>query len=329
MSKLDETKIIQSYFAPLADNGAYGFLDDAACLNLPEGTDLVITQDSVAENVHFFAEDPADLIARKALRVNLSDLAAKGASPHSISLSLGLSDQCDQAWIEKFASGLAIDCEHYGVSLNGGDTFRTNGGVVISITAIGIIEQGIYVSRLGAGVGDRLYVSGTIGDAALGLKLRMGSLDGLTRSDAEFLNDRYLLPQPRSEIASIIGRFASASMDVSDGLVGDAKKLAHASGCKLQLNANNIPHSPATNSVLRSQPGYLDVVLNGGDDYEILCAVPQNKQAEFETLINALPFPVTEIGKVMEGHGVDLVDQAGIGIALSNLSFDHFGSLDD
>ena len=176
------------------------------------------------KGVHFFSDDPPDLIAKKALRVNLSDLAAKGAKPKSFSLALGLGETWSEAWIAGFARGLAEDCEQFDIILNGGDTFRTGGGFVISVTALGEVPKGKYVSRLDANIGDLIFVTGTIGDGALGLLARQGKLNGLETAHIDHLQDRYWLPQPRTALASHIQKFASAAMDVSDGLVGDLEK---------------------------------------------------------------------------------------------------------
>jgi len=193
----DEISLIAHYFAPLAGEGAFGLQDDAACLDPAPGKSWVMTQDAIAEGVHFGADDPPDQIAQKALRVNLSDLAAKGAKPRYFSLALGLADTWDEPWIAEFARGLAADCDAFDIALTGGDTFRSGGGFVISITAIGEVPRGEYVSRLGASPGDTLFVTGTIGDAYAGLLARQDKLVDIGRENRAFVEDRYLLPQPR------------------------------------------------------------------------------------------------------------------------------------
>jgi thiamine-monophosphate kinase len=214
-----EFELIERYFRPLARApGAFSLLDDAALIRPPHGADLVITADIVAENVHFFADDPASSIARKALSVNLSDLAGKGAEPAAYLLSIALRDDFTEAWIAAFASGLRDEQERYGVSLIGGDTTRAAGGTTVAITAIGSLPEGTMVHRSGARPGDLVFVSGTVGDGALGLLLRLGKLDpAMMGEGASHLLDRYLHPRPRVALAPVIRRFATSSMDVSDG----------------------------------------------------------------------------------------------------------------
>lgn len=317
-----EFELIERYFAPLAAHGASGFRDDAFLFSPTPGKSLVLTQDAIAAGVHFFPDDPPDLIARKALRVNLSDLAAKGARPVGFSLALGLPSHWDEEWVAGFSRGLGEDCAGYGVALCGGDTFRSPGGAIISITAWGEIEPGRYRARKGAAPGDRLFVTGKVGDGAVGLLARRGELAQVDPHVNLVLAGRYLLPDPPVGFAALIGEFATASMDVSDGLVGDAAKLAAASGVDLELRLADIPFSGEVRPLL-DRPGITATALTGGDDYQILFTVAEGRVAQLRE--KAQSAAVTMIGTVATGTGkVAVIDRQGREIHFAHASFDHF-----
>lgn len=324
-SRPSEFSIIKQYFAPLASQGAFQFRDDAAEIIPNEGMTFVITQDAIAQGVHFFSDDPPALIAKKALRVNLSDLAAKGAKPKYISLALGLGKAWNEEWVAEFAKGLKDDCEAYEVELTGGDTFSTGGGFVISITAIGEIPHGQYVSRLNAKVGDAIFVTGCIGDAALGLLAHEKQIVGLNDKHNTFLTNRYLLPLPRVEAAEIIHEFATASMDVSDGLIGDLEKLCQASKVGAVLEIQNIPFSQAAQNAISLESSLLETALTGGDDYEILFTVAEDKLIKFEEIISGSKDQFTRIGTITSGQCVKVFDRDGQLIEFEKSSYDHSG----
>jgi len=319
-----EFELISRYFAPLSGEGSFGLLDDAALVAVSAGKALALTQDALAAGVHFFADDPPDLIARKALRVNLSDLAAKGARPVGFSLALGLADDWDEAWIAAFARGLGQDCRAYGVALTGGDTFRSPERAVVSITAWGEVDPARYASRLGAGDGDRLFVTGTIGDGAMGLKARRGELSGLERATVEALTRSYLLPEPPVAFAPVIAEFATASMDISDGLAGDLAKLAAASGVDFDVPSAAVPLSAEVREAL-AMPGMLEAALTGGDDYQILFTAPEAKVAQLLEKAQKAAVRVTELARARAGSGkVTFADGGGVPMRFRNLSFAHF-----
>jgi thiamine-monophosphate kinase len=276
MSRPGEDELIARFFAPLAtDPGAAGLADDAGTAAPGPGEEFVVTKDLLVAGVHFFPEDPADLVARKALRVNLSDLAAKGAQPRHYLLGLALPDHWTEEWLASFTGGLAADQSLFGIGLLGGDTTRAAGPLVVSVTAFGVVPAGRTVRRSGARPGDVVAVSGTIGDAALGLALRQGRELGVGPAEAERLRARYLLPQPRLDLAPAVLGAASAAMDVSDGLVGDLAKLCRASGAGATLELERVPLSDAAQRALAADSALLDVALTGGDDYEILATFPE------------------------------------------------------
>lgn len=323
----DEFDLIAKYFAPLSGEGAFGLLDDAAILSIPDGKKLVVTQDALAAGIHFFADDLPRLIAKKALRVNISDLVAKGAVPFAYSLALGLDENWTEKWIAAFTKGLAEDQAGFEMVLTGGDTYRSPGGTTISITAFGLIDEGDYTSRLGAGVGDGIFVTGKIGDAALGLTIKQGEIDSriLGKHEKSFLLDRYLLPQPTSMMASVIAEFASASMDISDGLIGDLQKLCKASNVGAEISVASIPTSSPVGKIIQILPEHLQTALAGGDDYELLFTVPQNQITEFLAATYLMPISLSKIGVVKDAKdSVVLIDNDGSQVSFENTSYKHF-----
>jgi thiamine-monophosphate kinase len=299
-----EDRLIARYFRPLARHpGALGLGDDAALLTPPPGCDLVLTTDGIIAGVHVFPDTPADAIARRALRVNLSDLAAKGAKPAGFLLAIALPAGTSENWMAAFARGLDDDAQHYGCPLLGGDTDHTPGPLSVSITAFGTLPTGTMVRRSGAGAGDTLFVTGTIGDAALGLTLRQDPKAGasLTAAQRDHLLTRYLLPKPRNAFAETLRTHASAALDISDGLAGDLSKLCRASGVSTHIDVGQVPLSDAAKAFIGAEPTPLERALTGGDDYEILAAVPAGKVESFRAGARAAGVPVTEIGHLTAG----------------------------
>src|SRR3977135_2422015 len=323
-----EDSLIARYFKPLAtDPGAFNLVDDAAILKA-SGEDIVVTTDAIVEGVHFLSDDPPDTVARKALRVNLSDLAAKGATPAGFVLTLALR-AADDAWLNLFARGLGEDAALFGCPLLGGDTVSTPGPLMISITAFGRVPAGKMVHRSGAAAGDRVVVTGTIGDAALGLDiLRGGAAAAALAGDAaacEVLIGRYRLPQPRNALAHAVRDHASAAMDVSDGLAGDLAKLCAASGVSAVIDAQSIPLSAAAATLLARGTIGIEAIVSGGDDYEILCVIPENRFEAFAQAAALAGVAVTSMGTVIAGPSVPkFLDARGRQIALKCLSYSHF-----
>ncbi len=290
-----EDSLIARYFRPLAtDPGAFHLDDDAAALK-PDGNDVVVTVDAIVEGVHFLPDDPPDTVARKALRVNLSDLAAKGAAPAGFVLTLALRS-ADEAWLKPFAAALGEDAAQFACPLLGGDTVSTPGPLMVSVTAFGRVPPGKMIHRSGAKPGERVMVTGTIGDAALGLAVLKGGKVHAAASDIavrDALVGRYRVPQPRVAMAEIVRDHASAAMDVSDGLAGDLTKL-----CGL---------------------------ITGGDDYEILCTLAEDRVEAFAQAARDAGVAVSSIGTVIAGSAVPkFVDGQGREIALERLSYSNF-----
>jgi thiamine-monophosphate kinase len=323
-----EDSLIARYFKPLAtDPGALGLVDDAAILQ-SLGEDIVVTTDAVVEGVHYLAGDPPDTIARKALRVNLSDLAAKGARPAGFVLALALRSRED-AWLRPFADALGEDAKTFGCPLLGGDTVSTPGPQMISITAFGRVPQGRMVGRTGARPGDRILVTGTIGDAALGLDvLTGGAAAGALASDPqarEMLISRYRVPQPRNALAQAVRDHATAAMDVSDGLAGDLTKLCAASGVSATIDVASVPLSAAAAGLVARDIVCVEALLAGGDDYEVLCTVPPAHSDALIAAGRAVGIGVTAIGTIVEGGARPrFLDGQGKELALKRLSYSHF-----
>jgi thiamine-monophosphate kinase len=324
-----EDRLIAKYFAPItSDPGALGLADDAAFLKPPPGCDLVLSTDAIVGGVHFFNDDAPQSVAGKALRVNLSDLAAKGAKPLGFLLSLALPKDIGDGWLTNFAEGLRSDALLFSCPLFGGDTVRTPGPVMISIAMFGSVPEGTMVRRAGATPGDKVFVSGSIGDAALGLALRkntkLGAQWKLSEAQGRHLTSRYLLPQPRNALTEAMRTHATAAMDVSDGLAGDFAKLCRTSGVAAEVAAPKVPLSDAAKAVIAADPAMLETALTGGDDYEIICTVPPAKAESFRSAAQAARVPVTEIGDIKAGEGVRFLDAAGKVIAFTHASFSHF-----
>jgi thiamine-monophosphate kinase len=324
--RLSEFALIAKLFAPLAARaeGAFGLTDDAAALSVPAGHELVVTVDALVEGVHFLRDDPADLIARKALRVNLSDLAAKGAEARHYLLALSLPDWVDDSWLTRFAKGLGEDQARYGVSLIGGDTTSTPGPLTLSITAIGIAPARRIVRRLGANPGDLVFVSGTIGDAGAGLALLKGGGAALGEADKSFLIARYRLPEPRGALGRRLIGLASAALDVSDGLLADLGHLADVSGIRIIVDGLRIPLSPAYATLNGDAIDAIARAATAGDDYEIAFTAPAKLRSAIAAAANEAKVAVREIGRVEDGEGVVLLDAGGQPIPIERAGYTHF-----
>ncbi len=307
---MNEFDIIAKYFAPLAGEGAFGLKDDAALVPQRAGHDLVVTTDAISEGTDFFAFDPADTVAQKALRVNLSDLAAKGAEPAHYLLNLLLPPSITQDWLAGFAQGLAADQKAFGITLLGGDTSATEGPLCIAVTAFGFVPQGKMVRRGGARAGDAVYVTGTIGDSGGGLAIFKREKHALNDAARDSLITRYRVPQPPVEFANALRGIAHASVDVSDGLIADLGHIASASGVRVMVEGEAVPLSPALRALWGEAA--LRRAVAAGDDYQIAF-----------TAVPGLEGPFTCIGQVVEGEGVSLT-VAGRDIAIAKAGYRHF-----
>jgi thiamine-monophosphate kinase len=330
-----EFELIARYFAPLSRGfaGAYGLLDDAAVIGPASGNELVVKTDAIVGEVDFLAAAPADRVARKALRVNLSDLAAKGAYPRAYLLDLMLPETLDEAWIADFAAGLAHDQSVYGVHLIGGDMSSTPGPITAAVTALGEAPVGRIIRRGGARPEDLIFVTGTIGDAALGLSVVLGGLPDLDAASAGFLRERYELPQPRVALGPKLIGLATAGIDISDGLIADLRHVCSVSRLSATIRVNSVPLSPAARAAIARRPERLAAALTGGDDYEILFTAPATAEDQIREISRSCGIPVTAIGRMVAPAEaapgqVFVLDDRGEPIFLPAEGWTHFGKGD-
>lgn len=328
-ASLGEFDIIARYFAPLATEApALALGDDAAVLPVFPGEELVVTCDTIVEGVHFLPDDPPASIGHKVLAVNLSDLAAKGAEPYAYLLALSLREATPE-WLEGFARGLGALQRTAGIALIGGDTSGTPGPITLSVTALGRVPQGKAVLRSGARGGDRIYVSGSIGAAHLGLRLRqaprLAKAWVLAPAEAAALIERYQRPEPRCRLAPLLRRYGHAAIDVSDGLVGDIEKLCTASKVAAVIQADRVPHAAAVDKALAREPQLLHELITAGDDYEIVAVVPEARAVAFEAAALEQEVRVTAIGKIVMGNPeVAVLDGEGRPLKLPHKGYAHF-----
>jgi len=321
MSLPREFALIARHFRPLAGDGALDLSDDAALLTPPAGQQLVLAADALVEGVHFLPDDPPGMIARKLLRVNLSDLAAMGAAPLGYLMTTAFTRGTPDTWIADFVAGLAEDQQRFGLAVLGGDTVATPGPACFSLTIIGTVPPGQALHWRGARIGDEIWVSGSIGDGALGLRVLQGKLP----ADAEgHLGQRYRLPEPRLFLGQALRGVARAAMDVSDGLVQDLGHLCRAAGCGAEITADAVPLSAAASAELATDAALLPLILTGGDDYELLfAAAPEDADAVQAASIKA-GVPVARLGRFVAGDGVVVRDGSGAAITLPQGGWSHF-----
>ncbi|MBF0267186.1 MAG: thiamine-phosphate kinase [Alphaproteobacteria bacterium] len=328
MAILGEFDLIERLFAPLAEGfpGALNLKDDAALVPISPGCRLVVTTDALVAGVHFRTDDPPDLVARKALRVNLSDLAAMGAKPLGLLVAACFPKGVDEAWLARFAKGLAQDKAEFSVPIIGGDTVSTPGPFTLAVTALGEVEEGRALKRSAARAGDAILVSGTIGDGALGLDALDGKLANLFEDERKWLADRYLLPRPRLELGQALAasRKAHAGMDISDGLLADLAHICKASGLAGIVREQDIPLSSPARTALKDDPKRRERILAGGDDYELLITAPASNVAQLQEIAARLRLGLTVIGHMAEGAGVQALDASGAPIAIPLAGWRHF-----
>ncbi|MFN0217561.1 MAG: thiamine-phosphate kinase [Hyphomicrobium sp.] len=322
-----ETELIQTFLAPLAAGapGAFGLLDDAALLPVPPDCDLVVTTDPIIAGVHFFVDDSPQDIAWKALAVNVSDLAAKGAAPLAYTLALAFPEAPERAWMARFAAGLQLAQQAFDCHLIGGDTDRTTGPFSIGVTAFGTTPKGRMVRRAGARAGDRIFVSGTLGEAALGLRLRRDPKlyeAAISARETRMFVDRYLRPRPRVDLIDALRTSARAALDISDGFVKDLTRLVGDNGATIAFSS--LPISTSLRSILDHDTRVADLVLNGGDEYEVLAAVAPDAVAGFVAKARLAGVAVTDVGIVGASSGVTIIGADGQSMGTISAGYDHF-----
>ncbi len=320
-----EFGLIARFLAPLARDvpGAFGLLDDAATLSVPAGHELVVTTDALVAGVHFLPDDPPDLIARKLLRVNLSDLAAKGAKSFAYAMMLALPAR-DDRFLAAFARGLKTDQDRFGIRLIGGDTVRMPGPLTLSVTMFGLVRKGMMIRRDAAKPGDLVCVTGNIGDAGIGLACLQHRAAGMSAADRKHFVSRYHVPEPRVDFGRALSGIAHAAMDVSDGLAADLAKLCSASCVGAVLRMGDIPLSPALARLVQKAVGLRKDAMVAGDDYEILFAVAPSRIEQVLAVSRRTGVRVTIIGEVTKRRGLSVVDEAGRRVRPGRSGFEHF-----
>lgn len=323
-----EFGLIDTYFKPLSKGveASFGLTDDACVVAGEADMGRVLTLDTVVSGVHFLPDDPADLVARKALRVNLSDLAAMGAVPQGYLLSLALGGAHDETWVAGFAGGLETDQAIYGIHLYGGDTTRASDSTVVSITAMGGAPGNVVLRRTGARPGDKVFVTGTLGDSALGLDILNGAAPDSDELDAQHLTSRYRLPQPRVGVGAALRAkgVASAAVDISDGLVADLGHICACSEVGAEIQTRFLPLSAAAQRRLEADSQGLVRVLTGGDDYELAFTADAGHASEIAHIAEDLGVMITCIGDVRSGHGVVVRDPDGQPMDMDRQGWVHF-----
>lgn len=321
-----EFDLIEELFVPLAKlhAGADGLKDDCATLSVRHGFEALYTMDTLVEGVHFFKDDPANLIAKKLLRVSLSDLAASGGIPKGYLLALSLPADISHEWLQLFAAGFSEDQAKYNVTMLGGDTTSTSGPLTLSLTAIGEVPSGEAVRRSGAVVGDDIYVSGVVGDAAIALRL----FEKMGRETAEIefpaICDGYILPEPRTTLGPSIIGIASACIDISDGLYADLGHICEASGVGATVFQSHIPLSDSAANILDKYQEYWQAVFGGGDDYELLFSAAPNKREVVQGVSEMIGVPIARIGKIISNKDISILDSQDKRLNVENTGWKHF-----
>ena len=316
---ISEFELIRCYFTRATPNAELGVGDDAALLRRAPGMELAVSTDMLVAGTHFFADADPCLLGHKVLAVNLSDMAAMGAQPRWATLALAL-PQADAAWLQQFSAGFFALAEQYGVELVGGDT--TRGPLNLCVTIMGEVPQGVALRRSGARAGDDIWVSGTLGDAALGLALLKGEVQ-LADGDAAACVQRLHRPEPRVALGLALRGVASSAIDISDGLLADLGHILEGSGVGAEIAVAALPVSPVLRACLPHALGR-NCVLAGGDDYELCFTAPVAQRDALQKISQRLGLPLTRIGTIVAGGGCTVRAADGEIITIGESGYDHF-----
>jgi thiamine-monophosphate kinase len=316
---MTEFDLIRRYFTRPTPGALLGVGDDAALLQVGDGNVLAVSTDMLVNGTHFLPDADPFLLGHKTLAVNLSDMAAMGATPRWATLAIALPD-ADETWLEKFSAGLFALAQQYGVELVGGDT--TRGPLNLCVTIMGEIPQGRALLRSGAQPGDDIWVSGKLGDAALALAHLQKRI---VLSESEFAACAQALhqPQPRVALGLALRGLANCAIDISDGLLADLGHILDASQVAAEIDYALLPVSSVLHAYAQ-QPLGKQCALSGGDDYELCFTASVNRHAEIMNISTRLELPLTCIGKVVAGRGCIVHDAAGNPINLGSGGYDHF-----
>ena len=323
---LSEFSLIERYFANLSRARVFsseridlGVGDDCCLLNIPDDQQLALSIDTLNANVHFPAEARAELIAQRVLAVSVSDLAAMGATPLAFSLALSLPES-NESWLQGFSEGLSQAAEHYEIALVGGDT--TKGPLSITVQVKGLVPKGQALKRSGANVGDLIYVTGSLGDAAAALAFMQGQL-AIAKASQQYFKQRYYQPSARINVGQSLHQLATAAIDISDGLVADVSHIAKASGVGAVIKSHLLPLSFELREACDESQA-IPLALSGGDDYELCFTMAPEDSAQVLELAELLDVPITEIGEIVAGEAVQCIDEQGRPLALNKTGYQHF-----
>ena len=322
---LGEFNLIAEYFAPLATApGALGLLDDGAVLTIHPDQELITTTDMLISGVHFLENAEPEEIATRLLAVNVSDLAAMGATPMGYLLVTALTAKQDNDWLSRFAQRLEKDQIRFGMVLYGGDTVATPGPLSLTLTAFGTVPKGQALKRSSATIGDQIYVSGTLGDSALGLMALREELPIIDAAHRDFLINRFQAPQPRVNLGQSMREIARGVADISDGFIADLNHICEASQVGAKVFADDLPLSDAAKAVIALEPSYLSTILTGGDDYELVFMAPSESQAQIDQLSTSLDVKLSRIGVITEGKEISIFDSNQKIMSLGTMGYKHF-----
>ena len=309
IKKRNEFQIISDFFSPLAkEKGSFNLLDDAAALCTDKEKEFVVSTDMLISGVHFLPDDKPENIACKSIRVNISDVISKGAKPKYYFLSIALPGNLNDEWIKLFSKALSNEQEIYDISLMGGDTVSTNGPLTINIVCFGVVKKNKMIRRSGAKVGDNLYVTGEIGSSKIGLEIITQKIEADDPHKSYFLN-KYRFPNPKHKLGPELVDIASSSVDISDGLLADLNHICKASNVKAKINYFSIPKSDLIAELSISENIVNEVLLNGGDDYEILFTSRIGNHQKILNLSMSFGVNITNIGVIEDGKGIEILDE--------------------
>lgn len=320
---MNEFELVKEYFRPLTmgREEAGGLLDDAAVFSVPEDMDLVVSSDTLNSGTHFLDGELPQNVAHKALRVNLSDMAAMGATPVAYQMNLAFAKQPDEAWVKAFSEALMEDNERYNVFCSGGDTTVSEGSLLISITIFGYVPKGQAVKRSGAEDGDLLVLTGPIGRAAVGVKSLLGIIE--LDDPSPFLAVCHK-PEPRVALSPAIAKHAKAAVDISDGFIADVSHLCEASGCAVDIELKDIPFTEETAALIENGVVRLEKLLTGGDDYEVAMAVAPEDLDAITAEARACGITLSVAGRFKTGEGLRVLGDDGEELEFESSGWTHF-----
>ncbi|PPR77321.1 MAG: Thiamine-monophosphate kinase [Alphaproteobacteria bacterium MarineAlpha2_Bin1] len=300
----NEFEIISDFFSPLArDKGSFGLSDDVAALSLEKDYEFIVSTDMLVSGVHFFSSDKPEDVASKCIRVNISDIISKGGIPKYYFLSIALPKEIDDKWLRSFTKSLGIEQKNFDIFLMGGDTVSTSGPLIVNIVCIGVVKNNHLIRRNGARPGDDIYVTGEIGSAKIGLEICKKNITVNSNLENYFIK-KYRLPKPKKQLGPKLINIATSSIDISDGLISDLNHICLASNVKAEINYYLLPITDYVSELRIDENELKNILLNGGDDYEILFTANSENSSKIIDLSKSLKVDITKIGVIVDGEGI-------------------------